>query len=52
MNKESLLLVIESKREELHVSALRFGMNSKEVLQISEELDKLIFTYQTLKPCS
>ncbi|MDV2684486.1 aspartyl-phosphate phosphatase Spo0E family protein [Alkalihalophilus sp. As8PL] len=49
MNKENLLLVIESKREELHHSALRFGMNSKEVLKCSEELDKLIITYQTLK---
>ncbi|QNF29944.1 MULTISPECIES: aspartyl-phosphate phosphatase Spo0E family protein [Metabacillus] len=46
--KNKLLLVIEYKREELHLIVDKFGIISNEALKCSKELDILINKYQKL----
>ncbi|WP_156177955.1 aspartyl-phosphate phosphatase Spo0E family protein [Bacillus sp. SA1-12] len=47
-DKNKLLIVIEYKREELHMSVEKFGILSNEALKCSKEMDILINNYQKL----
>jgi hypothetical protein len=42
-----LLVQIQIKREEMFACARKNGFNSEETLACSQELDKLIYEYQT-----
>ncbi|WP_367757066.1 aspartyl-phosphate phosphatase Spo0E family protein [Ammoniphilus sp. 3BR4] len=44
----SLLNQLESKREVMHTLASIKGITDPEVLKVSQQLDELIVTYQTL----
>lgn len=46
--KEKLCTEISIKREKLIETAELKGFTSRETIQISQELDKLLFTYQRL----
>lgn len=46
MKKSVLLRLIELKRIELHMTAKKFGLLSKETIRCSEELDHLLNTFQ------
>ncbi|PYZ94588.1 sporulation protein Spo0E [Salipaludibacillus keqinensis] len=41
-------ICIELKRQELIDSVLKYGLSADKTLKRSEELDELIFKYQTL----
>lgn len=44
-----LLLKIEKTREQMMQAALQKGFQHEEVISLSQELDKLLNTYETLK---
>lgn len=44
----SLLNQLESKREVMHILASIKGITDPEVLKVSQQLDELIVTYQSL----
>ncbi len=43
---KNMLFNIECKRKEMITSGEKTGLTSRETLKCSEELDKLIYTYQ------
>ncbi|RXT05280.1 aspartyl-phosphate phosphatase Spo0E family protein [Ammoniphilus sp. CFH 90114] len=43
-----LQILIEKKREYLHELAKKKGLSNPEVLQVSQELDGLIYNYQRI----
>jgi hypothetical protein len=43
----TLMMQIQVKREEMFATARKNGYNSQETLACSQELDKLIYEYQT-----
>jgi hypothetical protein len=49
MNKEELLELIEQKRISLHNAINEKGLDHPKTLEYSQELDKLIFKFLTLK---
>ncbi|WP_438825061.1 Spo0E family sporulation regulatory protein-aspartic acid phosphatase [Bacillus sp. JJ1122] len=46
--KENLLMTIESYRQEMIKLGFTSGLNSAEIVKISQALDKLIIKYQQL----
>lgn len=45
-NRANMLFTIENKRKEMILSGKKTGLTSRETLQYSKELDKLIYSYQ------
>lgn len=46
---EKLKEQIERKRKEMILEADKNGLSSKKVIQVSQELDQLIFEYQKMR---
>jgi hypothetical protein len=42
---KNLLLEIEKKRYDMHITAMMCGLGSKETFQLSQDLDKLLNIY-------
>lgn len=43
---KNLKCQIEKKRKEMILKAEKYGLSSKSVVQVSQELDQLIYQYQ------
>ncbi|NMH72802.1 aspartyl-phosphate phosphatase Spo0E family protein [Bacillus sp. RO2] len=48
MSKQELLIEIEYRRRELIELGLIIGLTSQRIIQLSQELDQLIFEFQEL----